>query len=203
MEYVALGATDLRVSRLGLGTAALGLDRYDILAPDEGNVDPVQSVAEIHRAIEGGVNFFDTAPGYEHSEELLGGALADHKDCFVATKVAIPENAGEISDGELNRRVNESLDESLRRLRREVLDVVQIHNATVEALRQGGMVSCLEQAREAGKVRYIGASVYGEEAALATIGTGKIQILQVALSLLDQRALDKVIPGARVGASAY
>jgi aryl-alcohol dehydrogenase-like predicted oxidoreductase len=198
MEYVALGATGLRVSRLGLGTAALGLDRYGILASDEGNVDPVQSVAEIHRAIEGGVNFFDTAPGYGHSEELLGGALADHKDCLVATKVAIPENAGEISDGELKRRVNESLDESLRRLRREVLDVVQIHNATVEALRQGRMVSCLERAREAGKVRYIGASVYGEEAALATIDTGKIQILQVALSLLDQRALDKVIPGARV-----
>jgi aryl-alcohol dehydrogenase-like predicted oxidoreductase len=61
------------------------------------------------------------------------------------------------------------------------------------------MVSCLERAREAGKLRYIGASVYGEEAALAAIRTGKIQILQVALSLLDQRMCEKVIPEARTG----
>ncbi len=64
---------------------------------------------------------------------------------------------------ELNRRVNESLTKSLRRLRREVLDVVQIHNATVHVLQQGNMVS--SRAREAGKLRDIGASVYGEEAA--------------------------------------
>lgn len=197
MDHIQLGATDLRVSRLGVGTAAFGLDRYGITAPGEGSVDPAESIANIHRAVDGGVNFFDTAPAYGRSEELLGEALADHKDCLVATKVPIPENVDEISQSELTRRVNESLDESLRRLRREVLDVVQIHNATVRVLQQGNMVSCLERAREAGKIRYIGASVYGEEAALATIRTGKIQILQVALSLLDQRMRDKVIPEAR------
>jgi aryl-alcohol dehydrogenase-like predicted oxidoreductase len=197
MDYIRLGATDLRVSRLGVGTAAFGLDRYGITAPGEGSVDPAEGNANIHRAVEGGVNFFDTAPAYGRSEELLGEALADHKDCLVATKIPIPENLDEISQSELTRRVSESLDESLRRLRREVLDVVQIHNATVRVLQQGKMVSCLERAREAGKLRYIGASVYGEEAALATIRTGKIQILQVALSLLDQRMCEKVIPEAR------
>jgi aryl-alcohol dehydrogenase-like predicted oxidoreductase len=197
MDYIQLGATDLRVSRLGVGTAAFGLDRYGITAPGEGSVDPAEGIANIHRAVEGGVNFFDTAPAYGRSEELLGQALADHKDCLVATKVPIPGSLDEISQSELTRRVNESLDESLRRLRREVLDVVQIHNATVRVLQQGKMVSCLERAREAGKLRYIGASVYGEEAALATIRTGKIQILQVALSLLDQRMCEKVIPEAR------
>jgi len=196
MDYLQLGATDLRVSRLGAGTAAFGLDGYGILSPGESNVDRVEGIASIHLAVEGGVNFFDTAPTYGCSEELLGEALADHKDCLVATKVSIPENQDGISQSELNRRVNESLTESLRRLRREVLDVVQIHNATVHVLQQGNMVSSLERAREAGKLRYIGASVYGEEAALAMIGTGKIQILQVALSLLDQRMRDKVIPMA-------
>lgn len=205
MDYIQLGATDLRVSRLGVGTAAFGLDRYGITAPGEGSVDPAEGIANIHRAVEGGVNFFDTAPAYGRSEELLGEALADHKDCLVATKVPIPENISEkvsdnideISQSELTRRVNESLEKSLRRLRREVLDVVQIHNATVHVLEQGKMVSCLERAREAGKLRYIGASVYGEEAALATIRTGKIQIIQIAMSLLDQRMCDKVIPEAR------
>jgi aryl-alcohol dehydrogenase-like predicted oxidoreductase len=207
MDYIQLGATDLRVSRLGVGTAAFGLDRYGITAPGEGSVDPAEGIANIHRAVEGGVNFFDTAPAYGRSEELLGEALADHRDCLVATKVPIPENIldnkldnkDEISQSELTQRVNKSLDESLRRLRKEVLDVVQIHNATVQILQQGNMVACLERAREAGKLRYIGASVYGEEAALATIRTGKIQILQVALSLLDQRMCEKVIPEARTG----
>jgi aryl-alcohol dehydrogenase-like predicted oxidoreductase len=199
MDYIQLGTTDLRVSRLGVGTAAFGLDGYGITAPGEGSVDPAEGIANIHRAVEGGVNFFDTAPAYGRSEELLGEALADHKDCWVATKVPIPENLDEISQSELTQRVNKSLDESLRRLRKEMLDVVQIHNATVHVLQQGNMVSCLERAREAGRLRYIGASVYGEEAALATIRTGKIQILQVALSLLDQRMCEKVIPEARTG----
>src|SRR3979411_669613 len=199
MDYIQLGATDLRVSRLGVGTAAFGLDQYGITAPGEGSVDPAEGIANTHRAVEGGVNFFDTAPAYGRSEELLGEALADHKDCFVATKVPIPQDLGEISQSELMCRVNQAVDESLRRLRREVLDVVQIHNATVHVLQQGNMVACLERAREAGKLRYIGASVYGEEAALATIRTGKIQILQVALSLLDQRMCEKVIPEARAG----
>ena len=92
MDYIQLGATDLRVSRLGVGTAAFGLDRYGITAPGEGSVDPAAGIANIHRAVEGGVNFFDTAPAYGRSEELLGEALADHKDCLVATKVPIPEN---------------------------------------------------------------------------------------------------------------
>ena len=197
MDYIQLGTTDLRVSRLGVGTAAFGLDRYGIPTPGEGSVEPAQSIATIHRASECGVNLFDTAPVYGRSEVLLGEALADHMDCMVATKVSIPENVDELSPAELTRRVNESLAESQRRLRREILDVVQVHNATVRVLQQGVMVSCLERAREAGKLRYIGASVYGEEAALAAIRTGKIQVLQIAMSLLDQRMREKVIPAAR------
>ena len=194
MDYIVLGATDLSVSRLGVGTAAFGLDRYGILTPGEGNVDRADAIANIHRAVEGGVNLFDTAPAYGCSEEWLGTALAEHKHCMIATKVPIPP--GMVSQPGLTRWVNQSLDESLRRLGREVLDVVQIHNATVNVLQRGDLVSCLERACEAGKLRHIGASVYGEEAALAAIATGKIRVLQVALSVLDQRMRDRVIPEA-------
>lgn len=197
MDYIQLGTTDLRVSRLGVGTAAFGLNRYGIPTPGEGSVDPAESIENIHRAIDGGVNLFDTAPAYGRSEELLGEALADHKECLIATKVPVPENADKISQTELMRKVDRSLTESLRRLRRETLDVVQVHNATVPVLQLGNVVSCLERAREAGKLRYIGASVYGEEAALAAIRTGKIQVLQIAMSLLDQRMREKAIPEAR------
>ena len=90
-----------------------------------------------------------------------------------------------------------SIDNSLRALRRETLDIVQIHNATVPVLQDGSMLACLEKAREQGKVRHIGASVYGEEAALAALETGKIEVLQIAVSLLDQRMRYRVIPKAK------
>ena len=63
-------------------------------------------------------------------------------------------------------------------------------------LRQGDMVGCLERAREAGKLRWIGASVYGPDTALAAVRTGKIHVLQVALNLLDQRMCQRVLPEA-------
>jgi aryl-alcohol dehydrogenase-like predicted oxidoreductase len=81
-------------------------------------------------------------------------------------------------------------------LRRETLDIVQIHNATIPVLRRGELLGCLERARESGKVRCLGASVYGPDAALAAVDVGNIQVLQVALSLLDQRMCGQVLPAA-------
>ena len=196
MNYLSLGATGLRVSRLAVGTAAFGLDRYGIPGPGNGRVDRAEAMEMLACAADKGVNLFDTAPGYGTSEDLLGSALADRRECVFATKVTIPEDLETISNAELIRRVNASLDHSLRALRRDVLDIVQIHNATVSILQQGEMVECLERMREQGKVRYIGASVYGEEAALAALRTGKIQVLQIALSVLDQRMCGTVIPMA-------
>ena len=133
MDYIQLGATDLRASRLGVGTAAFGLDRYGIAAPGEGNVDPAEGIANIHRAAEGGVNFFDTAPAYGRSEELLGEALADHKDCSVATKVPIPENSDGISQSEPMDHVNKSLAESLRRPLRAISEECPAASKTVSS----------------------------------------------------------------------
>ena len=196
MQYVTLGATGLKVSRLGLGTAAFGVKGYGIPTPGEDAVSDAGAIDAIHAAVEGGINFFDTAPGYGRSEKLLGRALAGHKDCVIATKVTIPEDSGSLSFFKFQAKVNASLNASLRALRRDVLDVVQIHNATIPLLRDGKMVECLERAREAGKVRWIGASVYGPDTGLAAVRTGKIHVLQVALSLLDQRMCQRVFPEA-------
>jgi aryl-alcohol dehydrogenase-like predicted oxidoreductase len=187
MQYVSLGTTGLRVSRLSIGTAAFGLDHYGIPAPREGVVDSSEAIQAIRSAAESGINLFDTAPGYGHSEELLGQALVGRKDCLIATKVPIPDDIAVISSSALAAKVNISVDGSLRLLQREVLDIVQIHNATIPVLQQGELIACLERAREGGKLRYIGASVYGEETALAAVRTGKVQVLQIALNLLDQR----------------
>ena len=196
MEYLELGATGLRVSRLGLGTAVFGLKDYGIPTPGENGIDANAAIDAIRAAVDGGVNFFDTAPGYGRSEELLGQALVGRKDCVVATKVPVPDDIDTLVFAELTRIVNASLDASLKALRREALDIVQIHNATIPVLRRGDLLGCLERARAAGKVRCVGASVYGPDAALVAVETGRVQVLQVALSLLDQRMCGQVLPAA-------
>jgi aryl-alcohol dehydrogenase-like predicted oxidoreductase len=91
----------------------------------------------------------------------------------------------------------DSVETSLRALHRDVLDIAQIHNATPEILERGEMLDVLERAREAGKIRFVGATVYGEPAALAAISSGRVDVLQIALNLLDQRMLARVLPEAR------
>lgn len=196
MQFVELGASGLRVSRVGVGTAAFGLEHYGIPTPGEDAVDAAKATGTLRAAADSGINFFDTAPGYGPSEEILGQALAQYPDCVLATKIPVPEDAGATPAAEVSRMVNASLDKSRRALRREVLDVVQIHNATLEVLGDGPLMDCLEQARDEGKIRCIGASVYGAGTALAAIHTGKIQVLQLAMSVLDQRMCNRVIPEA-------
>jgi aryl-alcohol dehydrogenase-like predicted oxidoreductase len=172
------------------------LEHYGIPTPGEQGVDHEKAINIIRDAADRGVNFFDTAPGYGLSESLLGRALTSYKDCIIATKVPVPGDIESIPLSELSRVINSSLDASRHALRRDVLDIVQIHNATIPVLQRGQLVDCLERARDAGKLRWIGASVYGPDAALAAIRTGKIQVLQIPMSLLDQRMCNQVLPEA-------
>jgi len=182
------------VSRVGVGTAAFGLGHYGIPTPGEEAVDAGKAASTIRAAAEGGINFFDTAPGYGPSEEILGEALAGYPDCILATKIPVPDGA--MSAADVARMVSASLDKSRRALRREVLDVVQIHNATLAVLGSGPLMDSLERARDDGRVQWLGASVYGAGTALAAIRTGKIQVLQLAASILDQRMCGQVLPEA-------
>jgi aryl-alcohol dehydrogenase-like predicted oxidoreductase len=196
MQYVELGATKLKVSRIALGTASFALERYGIPTPGEAIVDSSSAIALTRTAAEAGVNFFDTAPSYGPSERLLGEALVGRPDCVIATKVAVPHNLQGLSPVALQHSVDASVDRSRRALRRDVLDVVQIHNATIEVLRDGRLLDCLQRVKQSGKLRHIGASVYGPATALAAIRCGQIDILQLAVSLLDQRMCSQALPEA-------
>src|SRR4030095_3478524 len=93
--------------------------------------------------------------------------------------------------------VQESIHFSLKELRRDVLDIVQIHNATVDCVMKGELAELLLEAKRQGKLRYLGASVYGEDAALAVINFNQFEVLPVAYHGLDHRRAEGVCPTAK------
>lgn len=157
MEYAVLGRTGLRVSRVGCGGGGIG----QVWGP----TTEAESVRTIHRALELGVNFFDVAPGYGHgkAEEVLGRALQGRQEqVVVATKVRLA--AEEMHD--VAGAVRTSVEASLRRLRRDTIDVLHIHNrftpqrgdlphslSADDAL--GPVLDAYQQMQHTGKTRFI------------------------------------------------
>lgn len=204
MKYRQLGNTDLQVSALSLGTVALGM-AYGITpqggeAAREGMPPPTLDEATrlVHAALDGGINFIDTARGYGRSEEILGHALQGKRERVVlATKIGCFDREGNILRGSALRQAMEaSIAESLRLLRTDYVDLLMLHSAPVPLLRETDAMEILGEFREKGYARAIGASTYGEEAARVAIEQGA-NALQVAFNLFDQRLAAEVFPLAR------
>lgn len=192
MEHRDLATTGLRTSALGLGTAALAVP-YGAPQGERPAPTRAQATAAAERAIERGVRFIDTAPAYGDAEAIVGDAQPP-ADCALATKLAIPPDGwAALDDGELRDHVHASVERSRRALRRDVLDVLQVHNLTpAEAPRLGAV---LRELVGEGAVNATGATVYGEVAALAAVEA--FDVVQVAMSALDRRPRDRVLPLAR------
>ncbi len=159
MEYTKLGSTGLDVSRICLGCMSFGV-------PDRGNhewtLDDERSRPLIRRAVEAGVNFFDTANVYSDgtSEEILGRALrqfADRDQIVLATKVHGRMRPGPNGAGLSRKAILSELDASLRRLGVDYVDLYQIHRWDDRTPIEETM-SALHDAVRSGKVRYLGAS---------------------------------------------
>jgi len=190
MEYRRLGKTGLKVSCIALGTVELGMD-YGIEVPGEfGKPDKRTAERILHKALDFGINLFDTASTYGDSESLLGSAIGG-ESCYIATKVNIPFEGYEASGV-----IRNSIERSLKNLRREYLDILQIHNATAEILKRSDVLENLLEFRKKGLARFIGASVYETRNALAVIESGCLDIIQIAFNVLDQSMAKNVIPKA-------
>jgi len=159
MRYVRLGTTGLKVSRICLGCMSFG----DPAAGTHAwTLDEERSRPFIKRALEAGINFFDTANVYSlgSSEEILGRALADftnRDEVVIATKVHGPMRKGPNSQGLSRKAIMTEVDASLRRLGTDYIDLYQIHRwdptTPIEETMQA-----LHDVVSAGKVRYLGAS---------------------------------------------
>jgi aryl-alcohol dehydrogenase-like predicted oxidoreductase len=209
MKTRAFGNTGLRVSVLGLGCAEIGFEDTD------------QSVVDrlIGTARDLGINVLDTASMYGDSEEKMGRALHGRREQFlVFTKCgrAFPPKlhwptllvrgrrrlgrwrGG--ADGEdplawHPRTLRWSIEQSLRRLRTDRIDLIQLHSCSEQTLRRGDVVDVLHRARQAGKVRYIGYSDDGS-AARCAIDMGCFDSIQISVNIADQEALEGVLPTA-------
>ena len=191
MKYRELGRTGLKVSAIALGTVSLGLE-YGIPAPGQfGRPDEHSAIRLLRMAADRGITLIDTAPAYGTSERLVGCALAANKRAIIATKVTPPADGADV-----RAAVDASLAASRLALARETLDIVQIHNATVETIARGDVADALVRAKRLGQIRFLGASVYGEAAAMAAIACGQFDVLQIAFNILDQRMAANVLPAA-------
>ncbi|MSP13663.1 MAG: aldo/keto reductase [Chloroflexi bacterium] len=194
-----LGRTGLEVSELSLGTVELGLV-YGIQVPgQEGQPSSAQAQKLLHHAIASGINYIDTAPAYGTSESVIGEALREFRSqVILATKVGCLDSQGQPLQGDLLRdTIQTSVEKSLERLQTDWIDILQVHNLTELLLQAGEIAGYMARMVAQGKVRFIGASVYGAAAALAVVQHGHFDTLQVAYNVIDQRMDDQVLPLAQ------
>jgi aryl-alcohol dehydrogenase-like predicted oxidoreductase len=178
MENATLGRTGLRVSRLGVGLAQIG--RY---SADE----PGQAKRILNSALDAGVTFLDTAECYGNSEELIGNAVSHRRGEYVlATKAGHvpPGLSGEPWTG---KTVGDGIDNSLKRLKTDGVDIVQIHAYDVSAPISDEVLKAVTDARDAGKTRFLGYSGENEDAVWA-LKSGLFDTLQTSFNLVDQSA---------------
>jgi len=188
METRTLGNTDLRVSRLGLGLVEIG---FELVLKREGQASRV-----LNEALDAGITFLDTASCYGDSEVLIGRAVAHRRDEFVlATKVGHSTD-GYSSASWTAKMITDSIERSLRCLKTDHLDLVQLHSCSLEVLERGDVIRALLDAKQAGKTRYVGYSG-DNEAARWAVGSGHFDTLQTSYNLVDQRARTELFPKAR------
>ena len=150
MHYRTLGRTGIKVSPYALGTL--------MFATSIGNPDPGDSIRVIHRALDAGINLVDTADGYGDSEEIVGRALKGRRDSVVlATKFSRAMGDDPNRQGTSRRWIMTAVEESLRRLQTDHIDLYQIHRLD-PATDIEETLSALSDLIHSGKVRAIGSS---------------------------------------------
>ena len=153
MQYKELGRTGWKISTISFGTWAIG--------GNWGPVEDSESIAALHRAVEMGVNFFDTADVYGdgHSERLMAQLRHDHgEDIYIATKAGRRLNP-HIESGYNRENLTAFVDRSLKNLNMESLDLLQLHCPPPQVYYMPEIFGMLDDLCKEGKIRYYGVSV--------------------------------------------
>ena len=162
MNFRQFGSTDLQVSEIGFGAWAIGGGAMiGDTAIGWGESDDKTSQKAIFKALDQGINFFDTADiyGLGHSEELIGKTIGNNKDVIIASKAGNVGRNGEFTVDYSEKHILEACDASLKRLRRDVIDYYQLHTARLNHLQQGECIKAMQLLQKQGKIRYWGLSL--------------------------------------------
>jgi aryl-alcohol dehydrogenase-like predicted oxidoreductase len=198
MNYRELGKTGLKVSEIGYGAWGIGKSSWIGASDDE-------SVKALHRSVDLGLNFIDTALAYGdgHSEKLVGQLIKERSEQIcVATKIP-PKN--EVWPAQSGTPVAEAFpadhviactEQSLRNLGLESVDVQQFHVWSDEWVNQGDWLEAVQKLKEQGKIKHFGVSIndYQPENAIKLIETGAVDTVQVIYNIFEQSPEDKLFP---------
>ncbi len=185
MRKKVLGRTGLEVSEIGFGSWAIGGDGH---GNSYGPTDDTTSVEAIATAVELGCNFFDTADvyGYGHSEEILGRGLRQLGklgEVLIATKVGGNFTSGQTVMDFSPQYITSAIEDSLRRLGRDYVDLYQLHNPSRPIINDGRVFEALDKLKAAGKIRYYGVSVHSVAEGMACLKSGKPDTIQIVYNL--------------------
>lgn len=181
MQYRKLGKTGLEVSEIGFGGIPIQRVSMD------------EAVGIIKKALELGINFFDTARGYTDSEEKMGTAFARagvrREDLVLATKSLARDK----------EKIKEEVEKSLRLLQTDYIDIFQLHNVSNEekmemVLESGGAYEGLVEARREGKIRFIGISTHTGKTAAEALERAEFDTIQFPFNVIETEILKDILP---------
>ncbi len=191
MNYRQLGRTGWRVSTVSFGAWAIG--------SAWGQVDSAESLRALHRAVDLGVNFFDTADVYGdgQSERLLAQLRHERdEEIIVATKAGRRLDP-HIADGYNRENLSQFIERSLKNLNVEALDLLQLHCPPTEVYYRPEVFDALDDFVKQGKLRYYGVSVEQVEQALKAIEFPNVQSVQIIFNIFRQRPADLLFKEAK------
>lgn len=193
METIAIGESELTTSRIGLGTWSIGGWMW-------GGADDAESIATLHAAVDRGVTLIDTAPiyGLGRSEEVVGKALAEgglRERVQIATKGGLTWGDEGVFRDSRPARLRRELEDSLRRLRTDVIDLYQVHWPDLETPFED-TARTLEALRREGKIRAIGVSNFSPEQMDAFRRAAPLAAVQPPYNLFEREIEADVLPYA-------
>ncbi len=194
MEYTIISGTDMKVSRIAQGTWAIGGWMW-------GGTDESESIRTIHAALDKGINLIDTAPvyGFGVSEEIVGKAIeqkGQREKVFIATKVGLEWNNGSVSRNSSPGRIRKEVQDSLRRLRTDYIDMYQVHWPDL-AVPIEETARTMQALLKEGLIRAIGVSNYSPEQMDRFMSVSKLHTVQPPYNLFERQIERDVLPYVR------
>jgi aryl-alcohol dehydrogenase-like predicted oxidoreductase len=194
MEHAQISGTSLTVSRVAIGTWAIGGWMW-------GGTDEAESIATIRAAVDRGINVIDTAPvyGFGHSEEIVGKAIAEadlRSRVLIATKAGIEWDRGSVFRNASRARIMQEVDDSLRRLRTDYIDVYQVHwpdpLVTIEET-----ADAMRDLFERGKIKAVGVSNFSVAQIERFRRVAPLHVLQPPYNLFERGIETDILPYCR------